>query len=286
MHFLIVGINGQLGQEWAKYCHLNGIKYSGYDLPELDITDKDSVENVLRESGAKILINCAAYTNVDGAESEKHIADLINHKAVKGLAEVCKRQKVKLVHYSTDYVFSGSESDKEINPSGYPEDFKTGPTNVYGVTKLEGEKAIIKTGCEYLILRISWLCGAYGKNFVKTMLKLGSERDELNVVNDQFGSPTFTQNVVEWTYELVQKQVAGIVHLSSSGITNWFEFTSKIFELKGWDIKINPVDSSAFKTVASRPHFSKLNTSKMSEILEKEPIHWEKALKNLLIELE
>lgn len=285
MNLVIVGVNGQLGKEWARFCEKEGIEYNGYDLPELDITDHQAVEQMLIRNSPTALINCAAYTNVDGAESDEKTANVINNTAVSGLAKVCKKQGVKLIHYSTDYVFSGSREDRERNPAGYPEDYPTGPTNVYGVTKLDGELAIMNSECEYLILRISWLCGYFGKNFVKTMLRLGAERDELNVVNDQYGSPTFTKNVVEWTHGLLKENTEGVVHLSSAGITTWYEFACTIFEISGMNVQVNPVDSSEFKTAATRPHFSKMNTSKMSTILGKEPISWQEALQNLLNEL-
>ena len=285
MRLLIIGANGQLGKEWVEFCKKRSISFTEYDLPELDITKTDQLEEVLDREHPNVLINCAAYTKVDQAETDRELADQINHKAVANLADACKDRNIKLVHYSTDYVFAGEASDRESNPEGYPEDHPTAPTNVYGVTKRDGEEVIRSSECDYLILRISWLCGVYGPNFVKTMLRLGGERDELSVVDDQFGSPTFTKNVVEWTWELLQKQVDGIVHLSSSGITNWYTFAKKIFELKGLQVTVNPVDSTAYKTAATRPAFSKLNTGKFSEIVGYQPISWQEGLATLIEEI-
>lgn len=286
MKLLISGANGQLGTEWVQFCQQHGIPYSAYSRATLDVTDPDQVDRVLHKEQPEVVINCAAYTKVDKAEEEEALAKQINTVAVGAMAKSCKYHRVLLVHYSTDYVFSGTQADREQFPQGYPEEHQTSPQNTYGLTKRDGEVLIQQSGCEHLILRVSWLCGAYGPNFVKTMLRLAEQRDELNVVNDQFGSPTFTKNVVEWTYKLLEKKARGVVHLSSSGITNWYEFAQKIFELRGLQIKVNPVDSSAYKTAASRPLFSKLNTQKFTRITGIEPLSWQSGLEHLLNELE
>ncbi len=285
MKLLITGAGGQLSNEWEKYAKEKSLEYVALGIEELDISNSKQVSDSLNTHSPDVIINCAAYTLVDKAEEEAKIADLINHEAVKELATQCKRRGIKLVHYSTDYVFPGKKEDQVRFPNGYPEQYKTGPVNVYGTTKRDGEKAIIDSGCDHLILRISWLCGAYGNNFVKTMMRLGTQRDELMVVNDQFGSPTFADNVVDWSYKLLQKEVLGTIHLSSSGITNWYEFSTSIFELTKISVKVTPVDSTSYKTIARRPSYSKLDTTKAEQLLGEPMIHWKEGLKNLIKEL-
>lgn len=285
MRLLITGAAGQLGQEWEQFCRRNDIDYISYNSSVLDITDSSKVREVLTQTAPDVVINCAAYTRVDQAESEPGLANLINHLAVANLAEICKELDIKLVHYSTDYVFPGRQEDKEEMPDGYFEDSVTAPINVYGKSKLDGEQAITKSGCTHLILRVSWLCGKHGSNFVKTMLKLAAEKDSLNVVNDQYGSPTFTKNVVEWTNALLRKKAQGIVHLSSAGQATWCDFAKEIFNIAGLQITINPVDSYAFRREAKRPSFSKLNTSKMVSILGIKPDKWQVGLKELIEEI-
>ncbi|MEQ9308791.1 MAG: dTDP-4-dehydrorhamnose reductase [Balneolaceae bacterium] len=282
MRLLITGAGGQLGQEWVQFCERNSIDFSAYSSNELNILDKDNIKDVFQKVSPDILINCAAYTKVDQAEDDFQLANLVNSEALKVLSEQCLIHHTKLVHYSTDYVFAGTKEDQEKVPDGYPEDFKSNPINVYGATKRKGELAIIESGVEYLILRVSWLCGLFGNNFVKTMIRLGTEREELNVVNDQFGSPTFTDQVVVQSFELIKQNEKGIFHLSSEGLTTWFEFAEEIFRLKQIDIKVNPVDSSTFKTKAKRPSFSKLNTKKISTISTIKIQSWQEGLKSLI----
>lgn len=282
MRLLISGAGGQLGQEWVQFCERNSIDFSAYSSNELNILDKDNIKDVFQKVSPDILINCAAYTKVDQAEDDFQLANLVNSEALKVLSEQCLIHHTKLVHYSTDYVFAGTKEDQEKVPDGYPEDFKTNPINVYGATKRKGELAIIESGCEFLILRVSWLCGKFGSNFVKTMIRLSTEREELNVVNDQFGSPTFADQVVEQSFELIKQNEKGFFHLSSEGLTTWFEFAKEIFRLKQIEIKVNPVDSSTFKTKAKRPSFSKLNTKKISTISTIKIQSWQEGLKSLI----
>ncbi|GAB5408509.1 MAG: hypothetical protein BalsKO_08740 [Balneolaceae bacterium] len=218
MKLLITGAGGQLGKEWVHFCKQRAIRYESFDSKFLDITNSDLVKNTCERVKPDVLINCAAYTNVDQAEEEPEISKSINAVALRNISSICKEQRIKLIHYSTDYIFSGVKEDQEKMPDGYPEDFETNPINVYGVTKREGELEVIKSDCKFLILRVSWLCGTFGNNFVKTMIRLGTERKELNVVNDQFGSPTFADQVVEQSFELITQKKEGIFHLGSEGI--------------------------------------------------------------------
>ena len=282
MKFLITGAGGQLGQEWVHFCTKRDIPYSAFTSAELDITNESALSSAVQEYKPEVIINCAAYTKVDQAEDEKEKAELVNVTALEKLSEVCSKSGVKLVHYSTDYVFSGSRKDQSEMPDGYPEDFETNPVNVYGHTKREGEIAVQESGCEFLILRVSWLCGTYGNNFVKTMLRLAENRDKLTVVNDQFGSPTFADQVVEQSFQLLEYEKNGVFHLGSDGVTTWFEFAREIFAQRALDIEVIPVASSEFKTKAVRPHFSKLSIQKISTIPGINILSWQEGLKRLL----
>tara|TARA_R110000868_G_scaffold304437_14_gene565169 strand:+ start:8508 stop:9365 length:858 start_codon:yes stop_codon:yes gene_type:complete len=282
MKLLITGAGGQLGKEWVQFCKKNRIDYSAYSSEELNILEVESIRNIVKTDSPDVLINCAAYTKVDQAEDELELAEQVNSKALSHICTVCKEVGVKLVHYSTDYVFSGSKEDQEKVPEGYPEDFITNPINVYGATKRRGEITILESGCEFLILRVSWLCGQFGNNFVKTMIRLSTERDQLSVVNDQYGSPTFADQVVEQSYLLLKENETGIFHLSSEGITTWYYFAKEIFRLKGIKVNVKAVDSDEFKTKAKRPSFSKLSTKKISTISNIEIKSWQEGLQKLI----
>lgn len=282
MKLLITGAGGQLGKEWVYFCKQHKIRYSGFSSSELDITNREQLSKKLKDSNPDVVINCAAYTKVDDAEENESIALKINSDSVKDLAEICRDHSIKLVHFSTDYVFSGSIDDKDDLTDGYPEDYQRDPVNSYGASKLQGEKAIEESECDYLLIRVSWLCGRFGNNFVKTMLRLGKERDELSVVNDQFGSPSYTHQVVEDVYQLLKAEQSGTFHSTTNGIITWFDFANEIFELKGVDVKVKPVTSSEFPTKAKRPSFSKLSSKKISKIEGIELVDWKVGLKNLL----
>jgi dTDP-4-dehydrorhamnose reductase len=286
MRILITGGNGQLGREWVEFLNKQGVEFISLTSSDLDITDHADTVRVLKNMQPDIIINCAAYTKVDQAEEERELAYEVNAQGVGNLADYCVTHNVKLIHFSTDYVFPGSEEDMENLPNGYPEDYPTNPINTYGESKLDGEAEVIGSGCKYLLIRVSWLCGKYGNNFVKTMLSLAAERDQLSVVNDQFGSPTFTKNVVENCWSLIQEKEEGIFHISSKGKCTWYDFASEIFKESGIEINLNPVDSSEFPTKAKRPAFSLLSTEKMANISGVSIISWKEGLKTLLAELE
>jgi len=285
MKLLITGSGGQLGQEWQKFLKEKEKEYEACTSDALDITDYYKVNTVLSEKSPDCVINCAAYTSVDKADDERKKADRVNHMAVKNLAEVCHKTGIKLVHYSTDYIFKGDATDKLRFSSGYPEEHQADPVNWYGKTKWKGEEAIRNSGCEYLIIRTMWLCGFFGDNFVKTMLRLGTERDEIKVVNDQWGSPSFADEVVKNTFHLIEKNESGTFHLTSHGILTWFDFAGAIFEYSGIDINIIPVGSNEFKTPAKRPEFSKLDTRKAERIEDIEICNWREGLEKLLRQL-
>lgn len=281
MRFLITGASGQLGREWMEFLKDTEHDVSGFDSKELDITNRENALSVFEEVNPEVVINCAAYTKVDLAEDEPDNAFEVNEMGVNNLAEACGKFGSKLVHYSTDYVFSGTRDDIKTYPKGYPEDAKTHPVNVYGKSKRAGEKAIEKQNGDWLILRVSWLSGRYGNNFVKTMLRLGKEKPELNVVDDQLGSPTFCFDVVEKTMGLIEKKKTGYYHVSSEGMISWFQLAEKIFEISGESPRLNPVPSTAFASNAKRPAFSFLNTYKLKSA-GLQPVFWETGLKKLI----
>ena len=285
MRVLVAGGSGQLGREWVDYLNRKEVEFISLPSADLDITDHEDTHRVLNNLRPDIIINCAAYTQVDEAEVETEIAYLVNAEAVENLAAHCASNNIKLVHFSTDYVFSGTEQDMKKLPGGYPEDHPTQPVNKYGETKLAGEKAVKNSGCEYLLIRVSWLCGKYGNNFVKTMLRLAEDRDELNVVDDQYGCPTFTKNVVENCWQLIQLGETGIFHLTSRGKITWYHFTEEIFRQAEVDIILNPVGTSEFPTKAKRPAFSLLSTEKIGNISGISIIDWKEGLNSLLAEL-
>jgi dTDP-4-dehydrorhamnose reductase len=273
---------GQLGKQWVHFLEALKAEYTAYDSRTLDITDPQKLRDIIARDNPQVMINCAAYTKVDQAEDDKDRADLINHASLENLAKQCAKHSIKLVHYSTDYVFSGEAQDREKFPNGYPENAATNPINHYGKSKLKGEQAIQQSDAQHLILRVSWLCGAYGNNFVKTMLRLAQDRDSLSVVNDQFGVPTFCSAVVEQTMKLLENKEEGVFHLGSEGIISWYDFARRIFELSGVEVQVKEVSSSEFKTKAKRPHFSKLNTTKVEQALNAKSLHWETGLDQLL----
>ncbi len=285
MKLLIAGANGQLGKEWIDFCSQNQIDYTAYNSNQLDITNALRMQDKLEIDKPDAVINCAAYTKVDDAEENIELAKSINADAVKELATLCFSRNIKLVHYSTDYVFSGSEKDFKAFPDGYLEDHGKNPINAYGKSKANGEAALIDSGCSFLLIRISWLCGKHGNNFVKTMLWLGQNRNELSVVNDQLGSPSFCHKVVSDTYQLLANKYEGVFHSTSEGVISWYDFAIKIFEMKELDVNVHPISTDQFPTKAKRPVFSKLSTEKISNIPGVKKEDWKTGLKKLLAEL-
>ncbi|MGL5681442.1 MAG: dTDP-4-dehydrorhamnose reductase [Marinifilaceae bacterium] len=279
-NILVTGGNGQLGNELRqlKFSALDTLYFT--DIQELDITDKDAIEQFVDENEIDTIVNCAAYTAVDKAEEDKDAAKLINVTAVKNLAEVAQETDCLLIHISTDYVFDG----KACTP--YGEKCTTNPLSVYGETKLAGEKAIQKSGCLYLILRTSWLYSTFGKNFMKTIDLLSKERHELEVVFDQVGTPTYArdlaiaiQHIIE-DLDVVEKQ--GVYHFSNEGVCSWYDFAHKIVEINGASCKITPVTSDRFPTKAIRPSFSVLNKNKIKTQFKIAIPHWEESLKECM----
>ena len=281
MSYLITGASGQLGHEWVQYAKREGIPYRALSHEELDITKSELVEMLLERIKPKVLINCAAYTNVDGAESERELAFSVNRDGVINLANASATLGIKMVHYSTDYIFSGSSEDRIKFARGYPEDAPKHPVNVYGESKVAGESALTQSGADYLLLRVSWLCGRFGSNFVKTMLGLGAKRNSLQVVDDQLSSPSFTDQVTEQTNRLLSDGAAGTYHLSSKGMISWADYATEIFNLSGFQINVERISSEEYGFEAERPKYSLLSTAK-AESEGVEIIEWRSGLKNLL----
>ncbi|REL24609.1 dTDP-4-dehydrorhamnose reductase [Rhodohalobacter sp. SW132] len=286
MKILITGAGGQLGREWMHFLENGEHQVHGFGSDQFDITDHTLVSKIMHEIRPDLLINCAAYTAVDKAEEEPETAYSVNDQGAENLARICRELRCKLVHFSTDYVFGGTQHDHEKMPEGYPESYPTDPQNVYGASKRAGELKIESEGGNWLIIRVSWLCGQFGNNFVKTMLRLSGERDELKVVDDQTGSPTYCTDLVNKTMRLVEMDQKGYFHISSEGSVTWYGLTRELLNQSGrLDlVKLKAVGSDEFPVVARRPAFSLLNCSKLKSAGLK-PIPWKTGLKQLLNQL-
>jgi len=284
MKILITGAGGQLGREWSHF--LDGSEHDVVSLNSsaLDIKDSHAVHRLFLDEEPDVLINCAAYTNVDEAEENPDSAYSVNEIGVQNLAHACKRQSVFLVHFSTDYVFEGSAKDKKKLPKGYDEEYPPSPGNVYGKSKRGGELAVEKFAERWLIIRVSWLCGRYGNNFIKTMLRLSAKKEKLQVVNDQTGSPSFCFDVVDKTMRLLEQDKTGYFHISSKGATTWHGVTQEIIRLTGSNTKLEAVSSDVFRMKAKRPAYSLLNTQKIEDLGLK-PINWREGIETMLNQL-
>jgi len=248
MKVLVVGSNGQLGKEIARQFQ-SKYELLLYDRPSLDITNPQSVESLISDTNPAIVINAAAYTNVEKAEEDEDTAFRVNALGAQNLALACKKSRAKLVHISTDYVFDGTATIP------YEEFDAPNPLSVYGKSKLWGEKLVEQVGGEYFILRTSWLYGD-GPNFVRTMLKLAEQRDHLKVVADQYGTPTYTKDLV-WAIErLIQTEFYGLYNASNQGSCTWWEFACKIFALAGKSVHVEPVSTAEYPVKAERPQYS------------------------------
>ena len=283
---LVTGSNGQLGMELQvlapNYTSFDFVFLSKEDLP---LQNFELARNTFSIHQPQYLINCAAYTAVDRAESEKELAFHVNAEAVGVLAAICKEHECRFIHVSTDYVFDGSATEP------YKENAATNPQGVYGASKLEGERQAMKMNDSTIIIRTSWVYSAFGKNFVKTMLKLMNEREELNVVNDQFGSPTYAADLAEIILKIIQhlqssnkpaKADAGIYHFSNNGVISWFDFAVAIKELSGKSCKINPITTAQYPTAAKRPTYSVLDNTRILQTFGVNPKDWKESLRDCL----
>ena len=284
MKILITGANGMLAKEIREKFE-EGNELILTDVSELDITNKEGVINFVKEKQPELIINCAAFTAVDKAEECQELAEKINGDGPTNLAIAAKEAGAKLVHISTDYVFGGNlDLDKD-----YKEDDEKNPVTAYGITKLHGEQGIEKNMDEYYIFRTAWLYGIGGNNFVKTMTKLGSTRDEINVVADQHGSPTYAKDLSEIVYQAVNKKIPyGIYNATNEGYTTWYDFTKEILAEQGIECKVNPVTTDEYIemmkiTQAKRPFNTQMSKNKLKEARIIVP-EWKDGLKRYLAE--
>lgn len=276
MKIIVTGAKGQLGTDVVTELEKNGIAAVAADLQELDITDENAVDTFIAESRAQGVIHCAAFTNVDAAETEKDICRKINYQGTLNLARACEKYGLKLLYTSTDYVFSGEGTQP------FETDSPEFPCNFYGESKLEGEKAVEETCSRFFIVRISWVFGENGKNFVKTMLRLAKERSEITVVCDQIGSPTYTKDLAKLLCEMISGEKYGVYHATNEGFCSWAQFAQAIMEYSGSKTKIIPVTSAEYKSVAVRPANSRLSKKSLDENGFERLPSWQDALKRFL----
>ena len=280
-NILITGANGQLASE-IKGLSADYPKSLFYftDRAALDITNKTVLESFCSENSIQVIINCAAYTAVDKAETDAQNADKVNHLAVKYLAEVSKSQNISLVHISTDYVFDG----KNYRP--YLEEDSVAPQGVYGKTKLLGEQAALDINPKNsIIIRTSWVYSSFGSNFVKTMLRLGNERDALSVIFDQVGTPTYAADLAKVILDILPQlnnKDVQTYHYSNEGACSWYDFAKAIFEISDINCKVNPIETREYPTPATRPHYSLLNKAKIKTAFNIEIPYWRDSLKSCL----
>ena len=277
MNILVTGANGQLGCEMRRLGAVSPNNYIFTDVAELDITNADAVMYVAKHYSIDAIINCAAYTNVDKAESDQETAELINATAVGNLARAMKEVGGTLFHVSTDYVF-GSEGNTPRT-----EEMPLSPLGVYGLTKLHGEQAIEESGCKALIFRTAWLYSEFGNNFLKTMLRLTAERDQLNVVFDQVGTPTYAGDLALAIFSIIEAGVypgnEGVYHFSNEGVCSWYDFAVEIAAAAGHtNCRINPCHSSEFPSPVTRPPYSVLDKTKIKKTFDIDIPHWRESM--------
>jgi len=274
---LVIGSNGQLGKEIQKAFLEKKIAYRAYDIPEIDITNYESINGLIEAIQPTSIINCAAYTNVDQAQTDQENAYSINAMGPKNLAQICNQKKIELVHISTDYVFNGEPICENGSPRPYLETDACDPKSVYGKTKLQGEEFVREFHDKWYIFRTAWLYGE-GQNFVKTMLKLSEQNSSVRVVDDQIGSPTSTADLAAAICALLGTQQYGLYHATCEGQCSWYEFAREIFKIKSIDIEVVPVTSEEFIRPAPRPRWSVLENAKLKSIGENVFRHWNDAL--------
>lgn len=288
-HILVTGSSGQLGQS-LKY---NADNYPNYDFTfaerrDLDLNDAEHINQFFEQHQFDLIINCAAYTAVDKAESEPEVADKINHLAVKQVANIAKQHNAKLIHISTDYVFNG----QHYKP--YIETDEVSPQSVYGQSKLRGEQAILATlPHNAIIIRTSWVYSEYGTNFVKTMLRLGKERDGLNVIYDQIGTPTYAHDLANAIMTIVQSDTfkqadftSELYHYSNEGVCSWYDFAKAIFDYSHLECNVSPIETKDYPTPATRPHYSLLNKAKIKHSYNVSIPYWKDSLQQCVTKLQ
>lgn len=282
MNILVTGANGQLGNEMRIVTKCSKNNYIFTDVAELDITDADAVKRAVADNDIRIIVNCAAYTNVDKAEDDCETAELLNAKGAENLALAIRENGGWLFHVSTDYVFGGAKNNTPCK-----EDEPANPTGIYGITKLHGEKAVINSGCNYIIIRTAWLYSEFGKNFLKTMLSLTAAKPQLKVVFDQIGTPTYAYDLASAIFDIIELQKykgnEGIYHFSNEGVCSWFDFSKMIAEYAGnRNCDIQPCHSDEFPSKVVRPSYSVLDKTKIKETFDIKILYWTDSLKRCM----
>ncbi len=285
MKILVTGANGQLGHETLLMLQNKGIDAVGIGRKELDFSQPEKVAKYIASQRADWVINCAAYTQVDKAEDDAELAFRVNRDAAKAVAEGVQRYAGRLLHISTDFIFDGKQSHP------YKENDPARPLGVYGQSKWEGEQAVREILPRAIILRTAWVYGVFGNNFVKTILRLGSEREELGVIDEQLGSPSSTVDISQAMYALIEKECTGVYHFTNEGVASWYDFAQAIVEEARsleFDLKIKrlkPIPTHAYPTPAARPAYSVLSKEKIRGILDYPVPHWRESLRTMLKEL-
>ena len=276
LNILITGANGQLGSELREEVSGNS-NFFFTDKASLDITNQYALQHYIEENKIEIIINCAAYTAVDKAENDQINAEKINHLAVHYLAQIAKEKNLSLIHISTDYIFDGN------NHLPYIESDPSHPNGIYGKTKLAGEQSMLQINpSNSIIIRTSWVYSSYGNNFVKTMLRLGKEREQLGVIFDQIGTPTYARDLAKTIIEIIPKidnKNVEIYHYSNEGVCSWYDFAKTIFELENIDCTLTPIETKEYPTPATRPYYSLLNKAKIKKDFNLTIPYWRESLK-------
>jgi len=280
---LVTGAKGQLGSEIQRLSSNYNFKFLFADKSSLDLSDRNQMASYFKNNKINTVINCAAYTSVDKAETDFKIADTVNHLAVCNLAEISKMNNCKLIHISSDYVYNGR------NYKPYTESDTTNPCSVYGKTKLAGENCIQKLNIENsIIIRTSWLYSSYGTNFVKTMLKLGNEKKTLDVVCDQVGTPTYARDLAKTILDIlpnIQNKNVEIYNYSNEGVLSWYDFAKEIIKMNKLDCNINPIESKDYPSIVERPYYSVMNKAKIKNDFNISIPYWRDSLKECLDEI-
>jgi len=285
MKVLVTGSKGQLGSEIVELStEYPQFSFFHTDLPQVDLTDKEGLEDFIVANKIEAIINCAAYTAVDKAEKELALAELVNSMAVGNLVAMSEKYQVKLIHISTDYVFDGTSHIP------YTENMPVSPLGIYGKTKRAGELEVIHSSSNSILIRTSWLYSAFGNNFVKTMLRLGDERDSLGVIFDQVGTPTYAGDLAKACLDILSKvnrldQNSKVYHFSNEGVCSWYDFAKCIMDMGGIDCQVNPIESKDYPTPAARPHYSVLNKSKIKADFGIQIPYWRDSLKDCIVKL-
>lgn len=279
-NILVTGSNGQVGSEIKELSSNYDYNFIFTSKDDLDITNEQNIQDVINKNNINIIINCAAYTSVDKAETDKENADKTNRKAVKKLAKISKEKEIQLIHISTDYVFDGTAHKP------YCEEFQTNPNTVYGQTKLNGELEMVEINPHNsIIIRTSWVYSSFGSNFVKTMLRLAKEKMELGVIFDQIGTPTYAADLAKIILDIVPQinnNKVTLYNYSNEGVLSWYDFAKEIMKMAKLDCKINPIETFQYPTPATRPHYSLLNKLKIKKEFNIEIPYWKDSLERCL----